>query len=253
MNITIAGYGFVGKAYENFIFENCNDFNVVISDPAHPEYSSGIPQSTNAVLICVSTPQQEDGSCHMDNVHQVIKESPNVPILIKSTICLEGWRLLKEEFPNSNITFSPEFLRQDSWKEDIKNMSSILIGGKDFQFWSKIFKNIKCIESDPEALIMTKYAKNNFLALKVSFFNQLYDLCCKMEIDYDEVRKHTASDSRIGDGHSFITEERGFGGHCFPKDTSALLRTSEKYGSFLSLIHDARIYNEEIRKNEQHE
>lgn len=249
MNITIAGYGFVGKAYEKLLIDNLQEYNVTISDPAFSQYNQGIPSDTDAVVICVATPQQEDGSCYMGHVFDVIKESPDIPILIKSTICLEGWRGLMNKFPDSNITFSPEFLRQDSWSEDILNMRSILIGGDDFVFWSGIFNTLDCIESEAEALIMTKYAKNNFLALKVSFFNQLYDLCDKLGVSYDEVRKHTTADSRIGDGHSFITEDRGFGGHCFPKDTSALVKTSEKYGSFLSIMHCARLYNNEIRKD----
>ena len=246
MKVTIAGYGFVGKAYEKLLLQN-NE--VAVSDPAFTEHNQGIARDTDAVVVCVATPQQEDGSCYMGHVFDVIKESPSVPILIKSTICLEGWRELKNRFPESNITFSPEFLRQEFWSEDILNMESILIGGDGFRFWSDIFNNLKCIESEAEALIMTKYAKNNFLALKVSFFNQLYDLCDKLEVSYDEVRKHTTADLRIGESHSFITEERGFGGHCFPKDTSALVRTSEKYDSFLSIIHYARQYNDKVRGN----
>jgi UDPglucose 6-dehydrogenase len=251
MKITIAGYGFVGRGYEQLLASNRQNYSLAISDPALQEYSKGISRDTDAVVICVATPQQEDGACYMGNVFSVIEESPkDVPILIKSTICLEGWRELKNKFPNSNISFSPEFLRQESWSEDISNMESILIGGDDFKFWSNVFNNLKCVESEAEALIITKYAKNNFLALKVSFFNQLYDLCQKLGVNYDEVREHTTADHRIGDSHSFITEERGFGGHCFPKDSAALVKTSEKYGSFLSIMDCARAYNQSIRKRE---
>ena len=249
MEITIAGYGFVGKAYEKLITDKNQECSLTISDPAFLIHDKDTPRDTDAVIICVATPRQEDGSCYMGHVKDVIKESPNVPILIKSTICLEGWRELSNLFPNHNISFSPEFLRQDSWIEDIDRMQSILIGGDGFEFWSNIFRSIECVESDPEALIMTKYAKNNFLALKVSFFNQLYDLCDKMNIDYEEVRKYTTADNRIGESHSLVTDRRGFGGHCFPKDTSALVRTSEKYGKFFSLMHEAILYNESVRKN----
>jgi len=249
MNVTIAGYGFVGKGYEKLLIDGNQECSVKISDPAFPQYNEGISSDTDAVVICVATPQQEDGSCYMGHVFDVVKKSPDVPILIKSTICLEGWRELKNKFPDSNLTFSPEFLRQDFWFEDISSMRSILIGGDDFVFWSGVFDTLECIESEAEALIMTKYAKNNFLALKVSFFNQLYDLCNKLGVSYDEVRKHTTSDCRIGESHSYISQERGFGGHCFPKDTSALVKTSEKYGSFLSIMDCARSYNNDIREN----
>jgi UDPglucose 6-dehydrogenase len=248
MKIAVAGYGFVGKAYERLLLSNRQNYNLGISDPAFEEYAQGVPNDADAIVICVATPQKEDGFCDMSHVFDVVRENQNIPILIKSTISLEGWRDLKGKFPNSNISFSPEFLRQDSWSEDVLNMDSILIGGDDFRFWSDVFNNLKCLEAEAESLVIAKYARNNFLALKVSFFNQLYDLCQKLGVDYDEVREHTTADYRIGDSHSFITEERGFGGHCFPKDSAALVKTSEKYGSFLSIMGCARAYNQSIRE-----
>ena len=93
MNITIAGYGFVGKAYQKFVSEKCSGCNLTISDPAHKEYSQGIPNNTDAVVVCVATPQQDDGSCYMGHVEEVINESPDVPILIKSTLITCGLSL----------------------------------------------------------------------------------------------------------------------------------------------------------------
>jgi hypothetical protein len=98
MNITIAGYGFVGRAYKKFISDNVFECELTVSDPAYKEYNQGIPNNSDAVVICVATPQQDDGSCYMGHVKDVIQASPNVPILIKSTICLEGWRELKIYF-----------------------------------------------------------------------------------------------------------------------------------------------------------
>ena len=243
MKITIAGYGFVGKAHRE-VLKDKHDITIV--DPAWPEYNKPIPQDTDAVIVCVSTPRREDGSCHMDNVYEVIEASPDVPILIKSTISLEGWQMLKDTFPNAMLNFSPEFLRAATAVDDLATADYMLVGGNSVNFWNKVFD--KAIEiCDVEALILAKYARNSFLALKVSFFNQLYDLCSELGVSYDAVKHYTEIDNRIGDSHTTVTQERGFGGHCFPKDTQALITSAEKHGVDLSILKEAVIYNNNVR------
>jgi UDPglucose 6-dehydrogenase len=242
MKITIAGYGFVGQAHHELLKDK---HDITIVDPAYNK--NKIPQDTDAVIVCVSTPQRSDGSCHMDNVYEVIEASPDVPILIKSTISVEGWQMLVDAFPNRMLNFSPEFLRAATAVEDLKNMDLMLIGGTSCNFWAKVF-NVSCEIAEPEELILAKYARNSFLALKVAFFNQMYDLCDALDIEYAAVAHYTTMDPRIGDSHSFITEERGFGGHCFPKDTSALIRTAQRDNVELSILKEAVEYNKRIRK-----
>jgi len=75
----------------------------------------------------------------------------------------------------------------------------------------------------------------------------VFDLCTALNIEYECVRKAITDDPRIGDSHSYITEERGFGGHCFPKDVQALLKTAEEQGIELSLIKEALEYNNKVR------
>ena len=242
MKITIAGYGFVGKAHYELLKDK---HDITIVDPAFND--NVIPQDTDGVIVCVSTPQGEDGSCYMENVYNVIEASPDVPLLIKSTISLEGWQELKTRFPNRMLNFSPEFLRAATAVEDLQNMDLMLIGGTSCNFWCKVF-DVSCEVAEPEELILAKYARNSFLALKVAFFNQMYDLCDALDIEYSAVAHYTTMDPRIGDSHSFISEERGFGGHCFPKDTSALVDTAQKHNVDLSILKEARVYNTKIRK-----
>ena len=244
MKITIAGYGFVGQAHEALLKDN---HDITIVDPAYPEYSKPIPRDTEAVIICVSTPMRQDGSCYMNNVYEVIAESPDVPILIKSTISVEGWDTLVEDFPSHRIAFSPEFLRAATAVEDLKNTDLMLVGGDDACFWRDVFQ-VNVEVADARELILAKYARDSFLALKVAFFNQMYDLCDALDIEYSAVAHYTTMDPRIGDSHSFITEERGFGGHCFPKDTSALIRTAQRDNVELSILKEAVEYNRRIRK-----
>ena len=247
MKIGIAGYGYVGQAHEAAL----KDYHdIIISDPAKKMY--GDLRHADAIIICVSTPQGSQGGCHMDNVYSVIEDTNDIPILIKSTISLEGWDMLKHVFPNKQLTFSPEFLRAVTAIEDFKNNKTIMMGGGNTGFWTDIFVTalgkINTTIGSPKALILTKYARNSFLALKVSYFNQLYDLCNELDIDYNEVRKYTTLDDRIGESHTMITDERGFGGHCFPKDAQAFLVSSKKHGANLSILEEAISYNNKVRK-----
>ena len=243
MKILIAGYGFVGRAhYEVLKFKH----DVVINDPALGYTNSY--DDVDAVIVCVSTPPRADGSCHMDNVYEVIEAAPDVPVLIKSTISVEGWDMLVDAFPDRMLTFSPEFLRAKTAVEDLQNMSLMLIGGTNTCFWKDVFEvNIEIAE--PRELVLAKYARNSFLALKVAYFNQLYDLCDALDIEYSAVAHYTTMDERIGDSHTFISEERGFGGHCFPKDTNAIIKTAQRNDVELSILREAVEYNRRIRKD----
>lgn len=249
MKITIAGYGFVGKAHD-VILNNYYDLEIV--DPAYEEFSNTVSEDTNGVIICVATPSRKYGECEMKHVFEAVESCPDVPILIKSTITVEGWKMIKDTFPNKMISYSPEFLRQDTWMEDAKNLKHILIGGASTQFWSDVF--IKAIGNptielvDPAELVAAKAMRNSFLALKVSFFNQVYDFCKAHELDFEQVRKAITKDNRIGESHSKVTQQRGFGGHCFPKDTMATIRSAQSYGARLSVLEEAINYNQSIRK-----
>lgn len=248
MKITVAGYGFVGRA----VVEAFKDHDYEIFDPKFQEWNFGISQDTDAVIVCASTPQSKDGSCDISNVVDVIDRAPDVPILIKSTISLEGWEQIKVAFPDKQISFSPEFLRADSAIDDFLNQKYMILGDDtpDY-FWNKLFSErfprLRIHRCTAEEAITVKYAENSFLALKVSFFNQLYDLCEVANIDFKEVRYLLTCDPRINDDHSFVTKERGWGGHCFPKDTAAFLHTAEQYGTTLSLIEESIKYNDTIR------
>jgi UDPglucose 6-dehydrogenase len=247
MKIGIAGYGFVGQAHEG-VLKDYHD--IIISDPAKKMY--GDLRQADAIIVCVSTPKGSHGGCHMDNVYEVIEDSPDVPILIKSTISIEGWDMLRHVFPNKPLTFSPEFLRAATALEDFRNNDTILLGGGDTNFWSDLFVTamgkININIASAEELIIAKYARNSFLALKVAYFNQMYDLCTKLNVDYEKVRQYTIVDDRIGESHTTITDERGFGGHCFPKDTEAFVTSSKRVDSNLSILEHAIEYNRRIRK-----
>jgi UDPglucose 6-dehydrogenase len=247
MKIGIAGYGFVGQAQELLLKEY---HEILISDPDKGHYAD--LKHADAIIVCVSTPEGSHGGCKMDNVFNVLDSSPDVPILIKSTLSVEGWKMLDHVFPNTNITFSPEFLRATHWQEDALNTRHFYLGGNGTQFWSdillKALGNISISIENPADLVAAKVLRNSFLALKVSFFNQVYDYCEAHGLEYKKVADVIGADERIGYSHTGITKERGFGGHCFPKDIKAIVHSANAYNSKFTLLEEAIEYNNKVRK-----
>ena len=247
MKIGIAGYGYVGMAHELILKEN---HKIVISDPAkgHNENLN----DANAIIVCVSTPSDDKGYCDVNNIKDVIDNGPNVPYLIKSTMTCEGWRLIKE-CKNKNITYSPEFLRARHWSTDILNNKDWYFGGNGATVWAEIFKyslqNINVNYAEPEELIIAKQLRNSFLALKVTYFNQAYDFCKAQNVDFDSVRAVVTADPRIGESHSLVTDDRGYGGHCFPKDVLATIKSSQLSGKSMTLLEQSDIYNKKIKND----
>lgn len=247
--LVIAGYGYVGKA----VYEAFKDhITTEIVDPQHNTNKISDFKPTY-LIVAVSTPQADSGECDMSNVFDVVSQTDtNCSILIKSTISLEGWQELKQQFPNHKITFSPEFLRAKTATEDFLNQDAVYFGGDEVDDWIDFFclqfANVNYFRRTPEELILAKYFRNSFLATKVTFFNQVYDLCEQLGIDYANVKDCVTRDERIGTSHSEVTEERGYSGHCLPKDTQAIVKTAQQHDVDLSLINEAIKYNQKIKK-----
>jgi UDPglucose 6-dehydrogenase len=241
MHFHLHGYGYVGRAVVNK-FARRDTFTIF--DPLYPELKTDIDQKHDGVIVCVPTPEGEAGSCDFTQVSKVVKQyDKNTPILIKSTISQETADHIKDW----NITFNPEFLRAETADADYEKQTHIYLGGGDLEFWEMVFfrhfAKAYISKSDIKTLILTKYFKNAFLATKVAFFNQIYDVCNKHGVKFEDVRKFVTEDARIGDSHSWVTEERGFGGACFPKDTRALVFENPE----VTLVQTAIDYNNTIR------
>jgi len=248
MKITVIGYGFVGKALYSML-DIAHDITII--DPAYTDNNIH-DETSDGYVVCLPTPSAKDKSCDISIIMNVLESLPRkAAVLIKSTISLEGWKEITSTYPGLDITFSPEFLTAVNAIEDFNNQDIMLIGGGYYDFWIRCFnqcKKLTYVIKEPEELILAKYFRNSFLATKVAFFNQIYDLCKATNIDYDEVRGLVAMDERIGSSHTKITEERGFGGYCFPKDTDAIVATSNLALYDLSILIEVMKYNDNIRK-----
>lgn len=256
MKIIVAGYGYVGKAVQAaFGYKH----EVVIVDPALTDEDIRNHFDADCIIICVSTPSTDSGTCNGANVLDVIDQTPiDMPIMIKSTVSPDIVDLLEEKYSKHSIVISPELLRARSSAEDFINQKYVIIGGEDPEcFWQELFTDtlpscklaLKC--SMKEASIV-KYASNSFLALKTSYFNQLYDVCQSTNTDFDIVRHIMSQDLRIGSDHTMVPGpdgERGWGGHCFPKDTLAYTLWARSIDARQSVLESAISYNNMVRKN----
>ena len=250
MKLTIAGLGVVGRAHKNLLKDY---YTLQIVDP---KFSTDlIDPDTSGVIVCVPTPTDSTGACDMQHVYDVLNcVNWLTPVLIKSTISLEGWRELCVRYPDHCITFSPEYLRADTADQDLADTKVFDFSKTGvYEFWASVLEQTiwggsgSSRFAEPEALILAKYFRNSFLATKVAFFNQIYDLCEATGIDYQTVSRHIGNDERIGHSHTQVTVDRGYGGACFPKDTRAILATAQHHNVKLSILQQVVDYNKQIR------
>ena len=250
----IIGYGVVGKAvftglsqkYIVDILDPPAGYELVQKDYIYPHY-----HLYDGIIICLPTPQGPMGECDdmmVEQYHREIrKDAPTVPILIKSTISVELIDLLSED---RFITTNPEFLTEADSQEEFLNQKFTIFGGSQSLFWCTIFQDagIKMNHikfTDKRTAAYAKYAINTFLATKVIFFNQLQDMFG--EDGFDELTQLISMDERIGKSHMMVPgpdRKYGFGGMCFPKDTSAFVKSGQ---GKLSLLKKAIDINKEIR------
>lgn len=255
MKIIIVGHGFVGKAVKN-AFKRTHE--MIVIDPKYTDNKIKDYMDADGMIVCVNTPSDDKGACDITNLLDVLDQTPlHIPVMIKSTVSPDKAKEILEKYPDHSIVFSPEFLRASTAEEDFLNQKYIIIGGDDpLDFWHLLFKqtlpNLKIIHkcTEQEACLI-KYAINSFLAVKVSFFNHIYDVCNSSELDFGVVRQLICQDTRIGTGHSMVPGldgERGWGGHCFPKDTQALVQYVHSLGQSFDLVETAIEYNNKVKK-----
>lgn len=248
MNIGIIGQGFVGSAvYKKFK----NFFNVYTFDLKKELSNSTLDNLLDncaIVFLCLPTPMNADGSCNtdiIDNILSVINKKNKHIIINKSTITPGKTEYFNKKYKNLEIVFNPEFLTERNAVEDYNNQNRIILGGskktisKIKSIFSKVFPNAILVKTGSKYAEMIKYLTNCFLATKVSFANEMYDICESLGIDYDKVIEYAKLDDRIGNSHWNVPGpdgDFGFGGHCLPKDLNAIIHISKKIKSTNNVI-----------------
>ena len=229
-------------------------------------FSSNIDNAVKVSDVCfiaVGTPQGEDGSADLKYVYQVaesIAKSMNgyKVIVDKSTVPVgtaeKITEIVKQNTIHSfDVVSNPEFLKQGNAVDDFLHPDRVIIGSNSDKA-TRIMQDIyapffrtgnRILVMDVKSAEMTKYASNSFLATKISFMNEIANLCERVGADAEMVRVGMSTDSRIG--NKFLFPGIGYGGSCFPKDVKALIKTGEDNGVDMSIIKSADKVNKKQR------
>lgn len=212
-------------------------------------------KNSEVCFIAVGTPQDEDGSADLKYVFEVAKsiaKSMNgyKVIVDKSTVPVgtadEVSKIIKKYTNHEfDVVSNPEFLKQGNAVDDFLHPDRVIIGSNSEKatrimqdIYSPFFRTgNRVIIMDVKSAEMTKYASNSFLATKISFMNEIANLCEKVGADAEMVRVGMSTDSRIG--NKFLFPGLGYGGSCFPKDVKALIKTGLDNGVEMNIIKSA--------------
>ena len=235
-------------------------------------FSTDLTESLNDVemlFIAVGTPPGEDGSADLSHVLAVagkIGENLEKYLLVvtKSTVPVGSSRLVRNAIEQElqkrgrkidfDVASNPEFLKEGAAIDDFMKPDRVVVGVESErakELMTKLYapmllSNFRVIFMDIPSAEMTKYAANAMLATRISFINEIANLCEKVGADVSMVRKGIGTDSRIGT--KFLYPGPGFGGSCFPKDVKALIRTGKEYDSHLTLLESVEAINERQKK-----
>ncbi|HON85105.1 MAG TPA: UDP-glucose/GDP-mannose dehydrogenase family protein [Syntrophorhabdaceae bacterium] len=220
------------------------------------------------IFICVNTPQDEDGSADLKYVHSVAQnigryiEKYRI-VVVKSTVPVGTCEMVKETIAKEleerkvdvpfDIASNPEFLKEGMAVDDCMKPERVVIGvehGRVEEILRELYNpyvrtGAPFLVMDIRSSEMTKYTANAMLATRISFMNQIANICEKVGADVMMVMRGIGSDSRIGP--KFLFPGVGFGGSCFPKDVRALIKTSQNYGYTPTILEDVMKVNEEQR------
>ncbi|MCX7833026.1 MAG: UDP-glucose/GDP-mannose dehydrogenase family protein [Ignavibacteria bacterium] len=213
--------------------------------------------ASEIIFFCLPTPQGEDGSADLSYVIEAagkigkIAKEENIKdykiIVNKSTVPVGTAKLVENEikkynYENFDVVSNPEFLREGFAVSDFMKPDRIVIGSeskKALSIMRELYEPFvrqgnPILEMDTASAEVTKYAANSYLAMRITFMNELANFCEKVGANIDLVRKGMGTDNRIG--KRFLFAGIGYGGSCFPKDVKALIKTSIEKGSEISLL-----------------
>jgi UDPglucose 6-dehydrogenase len=227
---------------------------------------AAVAPNADAVFIAVGTPSRRgDGHADLSYVYTAARELAALidgytVIVTKSTVPVgtgdEIERIVKEARPDAEfaVVSNPEFLREGSAIDDFKRPDRIIVGTEDAraqQVIADIYRPLHLNQgpllfTDRRTSEMIKYAANAFLAIKITFINEVADLCEKVGANVQDVARGVGLDGRIG--AKFLHPGPGFGGSCFPKDAQALIKTAQDYDAPLRIVETMASVNDQRKR-----
>lgn len=293
MSVSVIGQGFVGGSLTTVLAERGEHVYVCDKAGIRAEGAAlffrdiaGLVSRSEAdqtfsgfYFVCVPTPMKRDGSVDISIVKGIIEELARlVPsdrsrtFVIKSTIppgTTESFNTSLTGECLSRIVFNPEFLTEMNALDDMRNQTRIIVGGprpwssRLKTFYQRVFPSIPIVKTSSMTAEFVKYMTNCFLATKVSFANEMKQICDRLDdrgldIDYDKVVEYATMDPRLGTSHWSVPGHvpvdgkivAGWGGHCFCKDLNGLMHLSRELGIDPTVMQAAWDKNLEVRPPE---
>lgn len=264
--IGVIGLGFVGTAVEKGFESTHNVVTYDIEKSCSETYLLDVVKKSQVTFICVPTPMNSDGTCNTTIVESILDEINSAtttlnarPIcVLKSTVPPGTTTRLAELFPNITLTFNPEFLTEKNYINDFLSQVNIILGYVNtfseirpvIDLYSERFPNanVSLVKSNEAEMI--KYVANTFLATKVAYLNEIWQICEKVGINYNHISGILKEDTRLGHTHWQVPGHDGhfgFGGTCFPKDINALIQYANQKGQDTPLLNAIWQKNLEVR------
>jgi UDPglucose 6-dehydrogenase len=253
MRIGIAGYGNVGRFVEE-VFGRFHE--VTIYDPPLGLGRIEDLDGVDFAFICVPTPSRDDGACDVSLVEELVARiRPRRAIICESTVAVGTTDRLIETY-HKPLVYVPEFVGEspDHPYRRLENRDFLIFGGYEpalsevqALYETGYGRGVRHLAVDPLEAETVKYMENSFLALKVAFCNEFFDLCRVLGVDYGRVREAWLQDRRMGESHTIVTAERGYGGKCLPKDVAAVCNTARRLGVPMEILEAAQRANRRHR------
>ena len=265
--IGIVGQGFVGSAVYAGLVPHFKD--LVTYDKYKGSHCGTLEQlvdQSDVIFVCLPTPMRRDGSCDtrivdgaLADIRDLCREKGynNRVAVVKSTVEPGSTVAWNRKFnPHLTVVFNPEFLTEANHIEDFKNQNRIVLGGPRPEtgrvktLFRKAFPTATIVKTGSTEAETVKYFTNCFLATKVAFANEMYQLCNSLDIDYDKVVEYALYDQRIGNSHLSVPGpdgSLGYGGHCLPKDLNAMINLAKRNGIDPKVMQATWDKNNEVR------
>lgn len=237
MKVSIVGYGHVGKAM-HALFQEAYIYDI----------DTGTKEEVNhcdTAFVCVPTPMRSDGSCDTSIVEEAISWIECKLIILRSTVRVGFTDEMMGKY-HKEIVFQPEYYGETVAHPfaDLHNQNWLSFGGTERgialaikTYQTVINSNYRIYQASAKEVEFAKYMENCFLATKVIFCNEMYDIAMALGVNYNISREVWLGDPRIGSSHTFVYEDnRGYGGSCLPKDIASLRRQAEDAGISTELI-----------------
>jgi UDPglucose 6-dehydrogenase len=250
--VGVVGVGMVGGALKSYL-EKKEGLQLFLYDKGKNLGSMDDINQAELIFICVPTPYLKDGKgFDLSYVEETLSNIKGEKIVvIKSTVLPGTTEILQKKYPNHKLLMNPEFLTEVTADQDMSYPDRQIVGYTE-QSQSVAGDLMMLLPLAPFERVlpateaeMVKYFGNTWFAVKVSFANQMYDVCQKLGIDYDRMVESAAADKRIGRTHLNVFHKgyRGYGGKCLPKDTKAIIQLAERLGVDLKLHKAAEAIN----------